>query len=50
MHSCFKLSSDMREDYTELQELTKVAIQYVLRHSLVQWLTMKYVVIRITDQ
>ena len=26
MHSCFKLSSDMREDYTELQELTKVAI------------------------
>ena len=50
VHSCFKLSSDRPEDYTKLQELTEVAIQYVSRHSLVQWLTMKYVVIRIIDQ
>ena len=50
LHSFFKLSSARREGYTELKELTEVAAQYVLRHSSVQWLTMKYVVIRIIEQ
>ena len=50
LHSFFKLYSARREDYTKLQELTEVAAQYVLRHSSVQWLTMKYVVIRRVEQ
>ena len=50
LHSFFKLSSARRVSYTELKELTEVAAQYVLRHSSVQWLTMKYIVIRIIEQ
>ena len=49
-HRFFKVSSARREDYTKLQELTEVAAQYVLRHSWVRWLTMKYVIIMIIEQ
>ena len=50
LHSFLKLSSARPEDYTRLQKLTEVPAQYVLQHSSVRWLTMKYVVIRIIEQ
>ena len=40
LHDFFKLSSARREDYSNLQDLTEVASQYVLRHSSVRWLTL----------
>ena len=46
----FKLSSARREDYSNLQDLTEVASQYVLRHSSVKWLTLKFVLVRIIEQ
>ena len=48
--SLFKPCSARRENYAKLQELSEVAAQYVLRHSLVRWLRIKYVVIRIIEQ
>lgn len=50
LHGFFKLSSARREDYRNLEALTSVTSQYVLRHSSVRWLTMKYVVVRIIEQ
>ena len=50
LHNFLKLFSAKREGYTKLQELTEVAAQYVLRHSSVQWLTMKCIVIRVIEQ
>ena len=46
----FKWSSARREDYSNLQDLTEVASQYVLRHSSVRWLTSKFVLVRIIEQ
>ena len=49
-HGFFKLSSARREDYNHLENVTEVTAHYVFRHSSVRWLTMKYVLVRITEQ
>ena len=50
LHVFFKLSSARHEDYSHLEDVTEVTAHYVLRHSSVLWLTMKYVLVRITEQ
>lgn len=50
LHGFFKLSSARREDYRDLEAVTDVTAHYVLRHSSVRWLTMKYVIVRIIEQ
>ena len=50
LHGFLKLSSARREDYSNLQDLTEVASQCVLRHSSVRWLTLKFVLVRIIEQ
>ena len=50
LHGFFKLSSARWEDYTKLQDVTEVTSQYILRHSSVRWLTLKFVLVRIIEQ
>ena len=50
LHGFFKLYSARREDYNHLEYMTEVTAHYVLCHSSVRWLTMKYVLVRINEQ
>ena len=50
LHGFFKLSRARHEDYSHLEDATEVTAHYVLRHSSVRWLTMKYVLVRIIEQ
>ena len=50
MYGFFKVSSGRREHYKNVEGITDATAQYVLRHSSVRWLTMKYVLIRIIEQ
>ena len=50
LNGIFKLSSARHEDYSHLEDATKVTGHYVLRHSSVRWLTKKYVLVRIIEQ
>ena len=50
LHGFFKLSSARHEDYSHLEDVTEVTAHYVLRHSSVRWLTVKYVLARIIEQ
>ena len=46
----FKHSSSRREDYPFVEEVTEVAVRYAMQHTATQWLTMKYVAVRILQQ
>ena len=50
LHGFFKLSAARREDYPKMENLTEVTSGYVLRHSSVRWLTLKFVLVRIKEQ
>ena len=50
LHGFFKLSRARNEDYSHQEDVTEVTAHYVLRHSSVGWLTMKYVLVRIIEQ
>ena len=46
----FKHSCACREDYASVEKVTEVAAQYAMQHTETQWLTMKYVAVRILLQ
>ena len=50
LHGFFKLSSARHKYYSHLQDVTEVTARYVLHHSSVRWLTMKYVPVRKIEQ
>ena len=47
LHVFFKFSSARREDYSSMEPLTDITSKYLLHHSSVRWLTLKYFLVRI---
>ena len=50
IHFFFKLSSARREDYSSLEAIKNVVVEYVQKHTEAKRLSMKYVTLRCLDQ
>ena len=50
IHSFFKFSSIRREDYTSLESVTGVVVEYTKKFAETHWVSMKYVAVRCLKQ
>ena len=50
IHFLFKLSAGRTVDYQKTSELTDIAAEYALKSSTTRWVTMRRVLVRLTDQ
>ena len=50
LHGFFKLLNMRRDDYKEIEDITDVTAHYALRHSPVHLVTLKFVLVRTTEQ